>query len=502
MKKYKILLLTVILLGISSCTKEELLVVDQPIPVNEDSPSYQGYLAERAISFIKIYRFDQVKSILDRITEKSIKDGIMVTYNEYKTRADNEALYYVNPTNDTLYFVVPSETEPDRLTRTWMYLNNEKANIPKTKGVLSGLKKFSKLQTFIADYTLVDEIHELSYLQDLERFDWSRNEEFHKQYFPNESYTPVKLVVDFSKNHRLKAINLVDVDIEKMVFPETEIEELKLEGVNSRYNTNDVLNTLKAKSVSIEGQSSRNKFEFKGQGIKTLKLSSRYTSFGFTTLDVSESTLESLVLSHGGAFVTDMKLNKGLKLFSSGADALTKKPELPVSLEKLGLTNYDLTSTADLNFSELVNLKGFTLYQRSTTHKANVSLLKFPLNLEILEYVGHGSIDRLDLSYLLKLRSINLTGTNDVVFPPNVEQVYMQYISGVLDLSGLQSLKRIIIYTAPSDGVLNEIIFPPNLTEDQINDIDNSFYTRIAVTKACKLTNMPEWMNKYITYND
>lgn len=140
-------------------------------------------------------------------------------------------------------------------------------------------------------------------------------------------------------------------------------------------------------------------------------------------------------------------------------------------------------------------------YQRSTTHKTNISLLKFPLNLEILEYVGHGSIDRLDLSYLLKLRLINLTGTNDVVFRLNVEQVYMQYISGVLDLSGLQSLKRIIIYTAPSDGVLNEIIFPQNLTEDQINDIDNSFYTRISVTKAYKLTNMPEWMNKYITYN-
>lgn len=502
MKIYRILLLTTILLGVSSCTKEELLVEDQPIPINENSPSYQSYLAERAISFIKIYRFDQVKSILDRITEESIKDEIMVTYNEYKTRADNEALYYVNLESDTLFFIVPSDTEPDRLTRTWMYLNNEKANIPKTKGVLSGLKKFPKLQTFIADYTLVDEIHELNYLQDLERFDWSRKDEFYKQYFPNEGYAPVKLVADFSKNHRLKNINLVDVDIEKIIFPETEIDVLKLEGLNSRYNSNDVLNTVKAKTVTLEGESSRDKFEFKGKGIKTLKLSSRYTSFGFTTLDVSESTLESLVLSHGGAFVTDMKLNKELKSFSSGADALTKKPELPVSLEKLGLTNYDLTSTADLNFSDLVNLKGFTLYQRSTAHKANVSLLKLPKNLEIFEYTGHGSINQLDLSYLPKLNSVNLTGTNDVIFPPNVEQIYMQYISGVLDLSGLQNLKRMIIYTAPSNGVLKEIIFPPNLSEDQINDIDNSFYTRISVTKACKMTNMPEWMNKYITYND
>lgn len=502
MKIYRILLLTAILLGVSSCTKEELLVEDQPIPINENSPSYQSYLAERAISFIKIYRFDQVKSILERISEESIKSEIMLTYKEYKTRADNEALYYVNQKNDTLFFIVPSETEPDRLTRTWMYLINEKTNIPKTKGVLSGLRKFPKLQTFIADHTLVDEVHELSYLQDLIRFDWSQNEEFYKQYFPNEAYTPVKLVADFSKNHNLKNIRFVDVDIEKIVFPETEIDELKLEGLNSRYNSNDVLNTLKAKSATLEGESSRDKFEFKGKGIRSLTLSSRYTSFGFTTLDISESTLEKLVLHMGGVYVTGMKLNKDLKSFSSAADALTKKPELPVSLEGLELTNYDLTSISDLNFSDLINLKGFTLSQRSTSHKADVSLLKLPKNLERFEYTGHGSINQLDLSYLPKLSSVNLTGTNDVIFPPNVEQIYMQYISGVLDLRGLQNLKRMIIYTAPSYGVLNEIIFPPNLTEDQINDAENSFYTRISVTKACKLTNMPEWMNKYITYND
>ena len=145
-----------------SCTREELTIVDKPVTINENSPSFQSYLEERAISFVKIYRFDKVKEILDRITDPTTKENIMSVYNEYKSKADREALFYVNAANDTLFFLVPSETEPDPSTRTWLYLINERANIPKTKGILSGFKKFPKLQTFIISYALAEEVQELA----------------------------------------------------------------------------------------------------------------------------------------------------------------------------------------------------------------------------------------------------------------------------------------------------------------------------------------------------
>lgn len=492
------------LLGIAimlSCTREELNVVDKPVTINENSPSFQSYLEERAISFIKIYRFDKVKEILDRITDQTIKENIMSVYNEYKSKADREALFYVNAANDTLFFLVPSETEPDPSTRTWLYLINEKANIPKTKGILSGFSKFPKLQTFIISYALAEEVHELEYLPDLERFDWSQNEDFFKRHFPNEQYGPVQLVADFSENNKLKTITLKDMDIENLTFPDSEIDLFKLEGLISRYNSNDVLHSLKAKEVEINGKSARNPFVLKNEGIQSLKISSTYdTSFGFTSLDVSESGLESLTLAgDGGTFVTEMKFNDGLKRLSFKAEGLKEKPSFPISLESLSLANYRLS---DLDFSHLINLKSFTFSQSGIIHSIDNSKLHLPSGLEYLKYSAFESHQKLDISYLHKLRKVTLSGTNDIDLPPNIEEIDISYISGILDLNDFDKLKRIRVYTASNFGILEEIIFPPNLTEDEIHDPSNNFYSAIFITRQCKLTNMPEWMNKYIHYQD
>ncbi len=497
MMKNTILLLSCLLLLVTACTKEELVVVDEPTEVNEDSPIFQSYLAERALSFIKIYRFDKLGDILDRINDPAVKNEVTAVYKEYKTRADREALYFVNPANDTLYFLIASETETDPATRTDLNINMENTNVPKSKGVLSGLAKFPKLERLDMYYALADEVKQLDAVPELNYFSWNKNEDFFKMHFPGEEFVPGKLVADFSKNSKLKTIRLYNINIQDLVFPTTKMDLIEL-NENSIYNSNDVLNSIKTDLLYLVGRSSRNSFVLNNNNINHITVKGiPGENFGITKIDLSETKLQTAIL--GGGFLEELKLNDGLKLLSTGAEKLKEKPLFPLSLEELDLLNYKLSN---LDFSDNTNLKKLTLNVSGIENVYDNAALILPSNLEEFSYTAHGSRNQLDLSYLNKVRSVEITGANDVLFPPNVENVNMQYISGVLNLGGLQQLKRIQIYTASNFGELDEIIFPPNLTEADIHDFDNNFYTSITISRQCKLTNMPQWMHQFINYSN
>ncbi len=487
MKKTNIsLLAATLLLCASSCTKEELNIVDSPAAINENSTIFQSYLAERAISFIKMYRFDKLGDILEKITDPTIKSDVDLLHRQYRTKAEKEALFYINSDNDSLYFLVPSENESDPATRLHLQINNENVNIPKSRGLLSGLSKFPKLRHFSNWYALSDEIQGIGTLADLESFYWMQNEAFSSQYFPNQQYVATPLKVDFSDNEKLKSITLVDIDLQNIVFPQHQLELFETKD-NSIYNSSDNLNKLNAKRVVLAGKSAQSTFIINNNTIQSLALKGR----SLKSIDISKTKLESLDLEESIETATWNTSVKNLTLRGARLSAPLRFPE---SLETMILGNYTFE---DWDFSYLSQLREIEVYLSGVDFQVDIKKVKFPLSLQKLVYSNNTKNGVFDLRYLSNL--VEFDGINDhfkqITFPKSLRRLKLYYPSEVLDLGTLTKLDRINIY---ADSKLKEIILPTTLSEQ---DYKNN-YSSLNISRSTKLSNAPSWLTNYVSYVD
>src|SRR5690606_22943195 len=132
------------LLALSSfqaCTKEELITINDPLELDENSVQFQQYMEERAVQLIKKYRFDQLGNTIDRIKDPVVRERVIALLTEYRDRAFNEALYYAKPNGDTIFFFPPNidnRFETKRLLISNLY---QKAVVNEI-GVLHGFKNF------------------------------------------------------------------------------------------------------------------------------------------------------------------------------------------------------------------------------------------------------------------------------------------------------------------------------------------------------------------------
>ncbi|MFA7493971.1 MAG: hypothetical protein WCZ43_10720, partial [Proteiniphilum sp.] len=135
-----------ILLGFQACTKQELITVNEPVELDENSIQYQQYMVERATELIKAYRFDQLGNTIDRIKDSEAKARVTALLTEYRDRAFNEALYYATPSGDTIFFFPPGIDS--RLEAKRLYISNlyQKAVVNEI-GVLHGFKNFPAVET-------------------------------------------------------------------------------------------------------------------------------------------------------------------------------------------------------------------------------------------------------------------------------------------------------------------------------------------------------------------
>lgn len=498
------------MLVMSACTKEELNVADVPIDVRDDSEEFQGYLKERVAYFLANFRFDKANEAIAMITDNNMREEMSLLFNEYRTRADKEALFIVPQTGDTLFFLAPSEEEnSDHLTRSRLSIQMSDVTVPKSKGVLSGLKKFPRLTEFGVSYALVDEVEELAFLTDLESFSWSKDREYYMQQFPNDLVEPSRLVADLSENAKLKRVNLGYVNILNIRLPKHKLDQFVLS--NGVFNANDKLNEIFASDVLLDGESARSVLKLENNSIDSLSITS-YSGREdrLKNIDISQSKL--LKFSYYGSYnssVESIKLNEELKSLSINAEEFTEKPDLPTGLVSLSLANYVLD---DRDFSHLNRLKKLNLVVNSLKKEKMIdnANLKFPASLE--EFYHTSSVltkNRLDLSYLTHLKKVDLSESYDIKLPTSLVEFKLRLTSGeltegqsgVLDFSNNLDLKRIYISTE-KENQIREIIFPPNLTEEELHDPSTNFYSGISVYRSTKLTNMPEWMANYIYYKD
>ena len=94
----------------ASCEKGDILnIVNQDIDLNENSSEYQEYLKERIDTYLAIYRFEEAKRSIAKITDPAIKKDIWLKYNRYYQEALTQGCGYILESGDTLFLKVKND---------------------------------------------------------------------------------------------------------------------------------------------------------------------------------------------------------------------------------------------------------------------------------------------------------------------------------------------------------------------------------------------------------
>jgi len=502
MKKLFTFMITVIL-GLSlftACKKEELVVVNEPLELDENSPQYQEYMVERAINLIELFRFDKLGNTIDRIKDPAKKAGILAMLDEYRTRARNEAWYYVTPENDTLYFFPP--VEGSRLEAKNSLINFTpifiqfpwQKQIVNVKGILHGMGIFPNLEEFGAINCLATGVKDVDQMPNLKSFSWAFMADYLPYFYPDLVLEPFPFEADFSKNSKLESLILEYADISKLKFPATKLKTFSLgTGI---INENDALDGLSANNVGLAAVSAKSDMILKAKNIDSLKIATTLASF-----DISESNILKLEASG----IEKLKFNSGLKKLILDGRHVTESPSFPAGLEELSLDSYILQGS---DLRSLSDLKYVSLNSGGGLNKIDLDKWKLPQNIQRLSLAGSfdGTFDFSSFSELSEARFDNIRDGQSVInttitFPPNIQTLWCTgSISGKVDLSQITNLRS--FYFSEYQPFLGdwepvELILPPNLTEAQValwNYGNPVIYARISTL----IVNAPEWMSKYI----
>lgn len=534
-----------ILFLFQACTQEELVTINDPLELDENSLQYQQYMEERAIELIKSYRFDQLGNTIDRIKDPVVKEKILALLTEYRTIAFNEALYIAKPTNDTLFFFPPNvEDRKEAKGITLNYTMNSMVTLNEI-GVLHGFKNFPKLELLIFYNSLVTSIKDLNTLPELKRFDWRVDAYDFSQRYPDIELTPSAVDFDFSQNNKLEDLLLEYVEMGKMKYPVGKIKTGTIR--DAIVNKGEDIDVIAANNLAIYGASKSTELTLKSRNIDSLTL---YLD-GLSSLDISGASMLKLDLSYKEN-LEKIKLNEGLKkLVSFRAGKLTEKPNFPKSLQELYIENYSLS---DKNFSILTNLNKMTLgsegfdgltlptnieeilftipwpytakfgsgfnrdYSNLTKLKKviinnipiNQTGLIFPANLEYLEFKDYTSGNKIsgtgDYSNISNLKTFRANHTVEFEFapklPPYLSTLYLYRLilptGATFDISNLTNLEFLNISMSSPNPIT--LILPTNLAEDAVK-AGSALVGGVAsllLPKGSTIVNEPEWLSKYV----
>lgn len=537
-----------ILIAFQACTKQELVTIDEPLKLDENSVQYQQYMEERATELIKKYRFDQLGNTIDRIKDSAAKERVLVLLTEYRDRAFNEALYYAKPNGDTIFFFPPNID--DRKEAKRLYISNlyQKAVINEI-GVLHGVKNFPKVETVDIGNSLATGIKDLNGLPELKTFNWTFVPYYFGQFYPEVELAPVPLELDFSQNHKLEGVNIQYVDMAKLKFPATKIKGVNLE--DAIINKSEEINGISAGIIGIRGVSEA----------KSLILTSKATDsltmqvIGLQSLDMSETEIKKLMFLSSG--LEKIKFNEGLRNLNLIATDLKELPTFPESITELTVQDYPFAAnypsqlkkltytyvnghTAQTNLSHLNKLdelfvyyttnNGYTTTERlewngstltlpeglkrfeagtSGYYLINVDGMKFPSSVRSVNFNGTIKNGTLDLSVQPNLKEVIIYAMQNgtVKLPVGIERINISARTPELDLSHLTNLQ----YLSLSLGSTNKVFFPeltnipvklilpPNLQESALSVV-NIGRKPINLTPGSTIVNEPAWFDKYVEY--
>lgn len=533
------------LISFFGCTEEELVTINDPLELDENSLQYQQYMEERAIELIKTYRFDQLGNTIDRIKDAATRERVLALLSEYRTIAFSDALYIAKPTNDTLFFFPPNvEDRKEAKVISLNYTTNSMASLNEI-GVLHGLKNFPKLESLLFYNSLATSVKELNTLSELKKFSWQVDAYDFNQRYPEIELLPSAVDLDLSQNNKLEDLTLEYVEMTNLKFSATKIKEVMIR--NSVIKKGEDLDIIAANNLKVYGTSEPKELALKSKSIDSLTIHLD----GLSSLDISGTNILTLDLSYREDF-EKVKLNQGLKkLTSFRAGKLTEKPNLPESLQELYMENYALS---DKDFSSMTNLKkitfgskgysglslptnieealfnipwpytaefgqGFNRDYSNLKKLKKVTLnnipitqtgLKFPTNLEYLEFKDYtsgqkisGSGDYSNISSLKTFRAnYSIEFESMPKLPSSVSNLYLYGLilpaGSALDISNLTNLEFLLI-TINSPNPIT-LILPTNLTEEAVIAGSAIFggSGSFSLPKGSTIVNEPAWLSKYL----
>lgn len=473
-----------ILIAFQACTKQELVTVNEPLKLNENSIQYQQYMEERAIELIKKYRFDQLGNTIDRIKDPAAKERVLALLTEYRDRAFNEALYYAKPNGDTIFFFPPNIDDRKEAKRLLIGNPYQKAAVNEI-GVLHGLKNFPKVETLDIGNSLATGIKDLDGLPELKTFNWTFVPYYFGEFYPDVELAPVPLALDFSQNHKLETVNIEYVDLANLKFPATKIKSLGLR--DAIINKGEEIDAISANALGLKGI-----YEQPNLVLTTKNIDSLLTDLNLVNLlDISATNILTLNTRNS----EKIKLNNGLKKLILEAGNLKEKPVLSIGLEEATISDYKLS---DRDFSSAASLKKISF------HSTSFEGLVLPTSLEdvafyIDRYNGSGAGINSNYSNLARLKRVHIEGggfdQTGLVFPPSLEYLsFSDKASGYGNYSNLANLKE---FESMGIELQRMPLFPSSLTKLSIYDLQLSENTTVDLSHLTNLNYLYLYTNSY-----
>ena len=526
-----------ILLGFQACTKQELITVNEPVELDENSIQYQQYMVERATELIKAYRFDQLGNTIDRIKDPTERQKVLALLTEYRDRAFNEALYYATPSGDTIFFFPPGIDS--RLEAKRLYISNlyQKAVVNEI-GVLHGFKNFPAVETVDMGNSLATGIKDLNGLPELKTFNWTFVPYYFGEFYPDVELAPVPLEFDFSENKKLEKINIHYVDLVNLKFPENKIPAVNFG--SAIVNSADEIDRIAANSINITGTSTEEGLALKSKNIDSLILNLTQLK----VIDIGESEILNLRIS----LIEQLTLNNKIEKLTLFAENIKQKPAFPNSLKELTISSYPLSdkdfstasglkkmtwggagyndlilpnsleeltvsiphpySPVNYDYSNLSNLKKITI-QDGDFDQATI---QFPLNLESLTITSSGRRLTIngdgDYSHLINLNTFAVklaTVSKMPQLPSSISKLELLFVhfkdDGEVDLSHLTNLGSFLLQAQSSEQPVT-LILPGNISEAalQAGAASINATQAIFIPVGSTVVDAPNWMLKYIRY--
>ena len=254
MKRILTIILAFSFFGFLSCTKERLVIKETELEFDENSEEYQTYQAERAMQYIRTFRFEKLGDVLDKINDPTVKKSLQDSLSRYRYLAANEALYYLTKNNDTLFFMPP--INGTQIGTNFLGNDNRLVN---DKGVIHGFKNFPETETLHFYNNLASGVEGLEFLPNLKILRWVINPDDVIRKYPGEDFEYVPVRADLSRNAELKEIAVSGIELGNFIYPDHELELFSNGGIFATAGGNRIptgsLDGLWAKTISEGGDS-------------------------------------------------------------------------------------------------------------------------------------------------------------------------------------------------------------------------------------------------------
>ena len=526
----------------ASCEKGDILnIVNQDIDLNENSSEYQEYLKERIDTYLAIYRFEEAKRSITKITDPTIKKDIWLKYNRYYQEALTQGCGYILESGDTLFLKVKNDdniasNQLKSLSEFYDYVGLKSTNKDIT---LWGLANFPSLETLWFPSCFVSKVQDLDKLTKLKVFSFEANKEKYDWWFTNKPFKPVDMAgYNLSKNNQLETLSFKGADLTNLKVPTTTLQSLSLK--NGVY-TNANLNNIHAKVIDIESSDAADEqLIINNKALQSLSISTNTTeNKAFKLLNVANTSLRKLnvvenadeahslkkiilndkidTLTVGGYLNQIVSLHKSVELeglsklnklkhfaYNPDFSAVATK-DLPKNIEYLevdGSGNVPYKDNDSFDYSHLTKLK---VYSNGKFLSANMKLPEQLDSIHLFPSVAFGDIKIIDFSntkltagyvYIGQLEKNGepIPMFKKMIFPATLKRIELYNLkTEVLDLSRCTQLEKLTINETGLENLhIKKIILPKNLKKSQfVGEYSISLQN---ISNNTVIENKPSWL--------